>query len=246
MSARPFSDPVPEGGAAARTESERAATPQRISMLMRTGRPAPQLIMAHSPDDPRAEALRALRTELLMRREPDEEGADVIALLSPCPGEGRSQLAAELAIAYALLGRSTLLIDADLRRPQQHALFGVDDRLGLSNAVKRGVTPRLHAVDGLPELFLVTAGANASSPLEVLLHERFAHMFEEWSQNFEFIVIDTPAMTPYSDGLAVASIAGRVLALSRAQHTPYRDTREMFRRLGTARAQVLGAVISHF
>ena len=71
-------------------------------------------------------------------------------------------------------------------------------------------------------------------------------MFEEWSQSFEFIVIDTPATTPYSDGLAVASIAGRVLALSRAQHTPYRDTREMFRRLDTARAQVLGAVISHF
>jgi Mrp family chromosome partitioning ATPase len=85
-----------------------------------------------------------------------------------------------------------------------------------------------------------------SNPLEVLLHERFANMFEEWSRSFEFIVIDTPAMTPYSDGLAVACLAGRVLVLSRAQHTPYRNTRQMFRRLDAARAEVLGAVISHF
>ena len=243
MSAHPF-DPAPQGGAAARVDAER--TPQRISMLMRPGRPVPRLIMAHSPDDPRSEEMRALRTELLLRRAPEADYADVVALVSPCPGEGRSHLAAELAISYAQLGRSTLLIDADLRRPQQHALFGVDDRLGLSHAVNRGVAPRLHAVDGLPELSVVTAGANASNPLEVLLHERFSSMFEEWSRNFEFIVIDTPAMTPYSDGLAVACLAGRVLVLSRAQHTPYRDTREMFRRLDAARAEVLGAVISHF
>jgi receptor protein-tyrosine kinase len=242
MSAQPFSGQVP-GGGVVRLEAEREPA-QRITMLMRAGRPAAQLIMAHSPDDPRAEELRALRTELLMRRAP--EGPDVLALLSPCPGEGRSQLAAELAIAYAQLGRSTLLIDADLRHPQQHVLFGVDDRLGLSNAVRRGVAPRLHAVEGLPDLFLVTAGANASNPLEVLLHERFAHMLDEWCQSFEFVVLDTPAITPYSDGIAVASLVGRVLAVTRAQHTPYDDTHDMFRRLGAARAEVLGAVISHF
>jgi receptor protein-tyrosine kinase len=129
MSAQPVNDPIPQGGAAARVDAERP--PQRISMLMRTGRPAPQLIMAHSPDDPRAEELRALRTELLLRRAPEDDRADVIALVSPCSGEGRSLLAAELAISYAQLGRSTLLIDADLRCPQQHALFAVDDRLGL-------------------------------------------------------------------------------------------------------------------
>ena len=244
MSAQPFNHPVPQDGVAARPDAER--TPQRISMLVRAGRPAPQLIMAHTPDDPRAEELRALRTELLLRRAPEDDRADVVALVSPCSGEGRSQLAAELAISYAQLGRSTLLIDADLRSPRQHALFAVDDRLGLSRAVNRGVAPRLHAVDGLPDLYVATAGANASNPLEVLLHERFANMFEEWSRSFEFIVIDTPAMTPYSDGLAVACLAGRVLVLSRAQHTPYRDTREMFRRLDAARAEVLGAVISHF
>ena len=96
-------------------------------------------------------------------------------------------------------------------------------------------------------------GGNADSTddldragLDKYLHERFAHLFEEWAQSFEFIVLDTPAMTPYSDGLAVASLAGRVLTLIRAQHTSYRDTREMFRRLDAARAEILGAVISHF
>jgi len=75
MSAQPFNHPVPQDGVAPRPDAER--TPQRISMLVRAGRPAPQLIMAHTPDDPRAEELRALRTELLLRRAPEDDRADV-------------------------------------------------------------------------------------------------------------------------------------------------------------------------
>ena len=99
--------------------------------------------MAHDPYDPRCEKIRALRTELLLRRELTDR-ADIVALLSPCPGEGRSLLAAELAIAFAQTGRPTLLVDADLRRPQQHLLFGTDNRQGLSQAIEHGVKPQLH------------------------------------------------------------------------------------------------------
>jgi protein-tyrosine kinase len=216
-----------------------------ITPIERAVEPDDQLIMAHDPHDPRCENIRALRTELLLRREPSDR-ADIVALLSPCSGEGRSLLAAELAIAFAQTGRPTLLVDADLRRPRQHLLFGTDNRQGLSQAIASGVKPYLHVVHGLPRMSLLTSGAIPSNPLELLSSSGFASMIEDWRNNFEFVVIDTSPIKHFSDGLAVANFGGRVLALSRAQHTPYKDMQDMLRRLAATRSQVLGAVISHF
>jgi receptor protein-tyrosine kinase len=207
--------------------------------------PDDRLIMAHDPYDPRCEKIRALRTELLLRRESPDR-ADIVALLSPCAGEGRSQLAAELGIAFAQTGRPTLLVDADLRRPQQHLLFGTDNRQGLSQAIESGADPYLHTVRGLPRMSVLTSGAVPSNPLELLSSRSFASMIEDWRDNFEFVVIDTAPVMHYSDGLAVANLVGRVLALSRAQHTPYKDMQDMLRRLAATRSRILGAVISHF
>lgn len=207
--------------------------------------PNSQLLIAHDPYDPRCEKIRALRTELLLRRESPDH-ADIVALLSPCAGEGRSQLAAELAISFAQLGRPTLLVDADLRRPQQHLLFGIDNRMGLSQAIEFGEAPHLHSVHKLPRMSLLTAGGVPANPLELLLSRNFASLVEEWRQEYEFVVVDTAPVTHFSDALAVASLVGRVLALSRAQHTPYKETQDMLRRLTATRSQVLGAVISHF
>lgn len=207
--------------------------------------PSDRLIMAHDPYDPRYEKIRALRTELLLRRESTDR-ADIIALLSPCPGEGRSLLSAELAIAFAQMGRPTLLVDADLRRPQQHLLFGTDNRQGLSQAIEYGTKPQLHSVHGLARMSVLTAGEVPANPLELLSSNVFASMIEDWRDNFEFVVIDTAPVKHFSDGLSVASLVGRVLALSRAQHTSYRDMQDMLRRLAATRSQILGAVISHF
>ena len=204
-----------------------------------------RLIMAHDPRDPRCEKIRALRTELLLRRESPDR-ADIVALLSPCAGEGRSLLAAELAIAFAQTGRPTLLVDADLRRPRQHLLFGTENRHGLSQAIESGAKPFVHAVRGLPRMSVLTAGAIPGNPLELLSSRAFASMVEDWRDNFDFVVVDTAPVVHFSDALAVANFVGRVLALSRAQHTPYKDMQDMLRRLAATRSQILGAVISHF
>lgn len=207
--------------------------------------PADQLLAAHSPFHPRVERLRMLRTELMLRHDATR-GANVIAVVSPCAGEGRSQVAAELAITFAQLGQSTLLVDADLRRPQQHALFKADNSVGLSGAIEDDRPPPLQAVAGLPALLLLTAGSPPDNPLERLSSRGFESMAEDWAAHFEFVVIDTPPAGPYADAFAVATIVGRALTLSRARHTPYRDTRDMLRRLAATRAQVLGAVLNHF
>jgi protein-tyrosine kinase len=204
--------------AALEAADQAARSRGEITPIEHMVKPDDRLIMAHDPYDPRCEKIRALRTELLLRRESIDR-ANIVALLSPCPGEGRSLLAAELAIAFAQMGRPTLLVDADLRRPQQHLLFGTDNRQGLTQAIEYGVKPQLHTVQGLTRMSVLTAGAVPHNPLELLSSSCFVSMIEDWRNNFEFIVIDTAPVMHFSDGLAVASLVGRVLALSRAQHT---------------------------
>jgi protein-tyrosine kinase len=212
---------------------------------LRSARPTPRLAAASDVLDPRCEKIRALRTELLLRAEPGA-GAEVIALLSPGTGEGRSQLAAELAITFAQLDRPTLLVDADLRHPSQHLLFAADNKSGLSQAITHDRTPCFQHVDGLPHLSLLTAGPTPDNAPELLLNKRFAALVAEWRESFDFVVLDTAPVTGYSDGLAVASVVKRVLVLSRARHTPYAESRDMLRRLGAIRSQIVGAVINHF
>ena len=208
--------------------------------------PSKDVLMAHDPRHARCETVRALRTELLLRRESPQDRSDAVALLSPCAGEGRSLLAADLAIAYAQTGRPTLLVDADMRNPHQHVLFPVHNRKGLSQSIEFGLTPQLYSVRNVPKLSVLTSGAVQRNPLELLSSHRFAAMVEEWRQTYAHIVIDTAPVGEFSDGLAVASVVGRVLTLSRAHRTPFRDMQEMLRRLAATRAQILGAVINHF
>ncbi len=208
-------------------------------------RPGAQLILAHDPDNPRSEKIRALRTELLLLSEVSSH-ANTIALLSASGGEGRSQLAAELAISFSQLGRRTLLVDADLRLPKQHILFGSTNENGLGEAISRNQKAWFHPVNGLPQLSLLTAGTTPPNPLELLSDGRFSRILQDWRKTFEFVILDTPPIKDYADGLAIATLAGKVIVLSRAQRTSYYETRELLRRLGSTQSQILGAVINHF
>ncbi|MBI1424899.1 MAG: polysaccharide biosynthesis tyrosine autokinase [Gammaproteobacteria bacterium] len=209
--------------------------------------PSQQLAMANSSYayDRRYEKVLALRTELLMRRQSTEQ-AYMMAILSACAGEGRSQLAAELAIAFAKMNRPTLLIDADFRRPKQHVLFSTDNHSGLSQVKESDETPDLFGVKDLPQMLVMTTGEIPDNPLELLLSEKFALMIEYLRDNFEFVVIDTPPVSKFSDGLVIANLVSNVITLSRAKHTSYRHMRDMLRRLSATNSQILGGVINHF
>lgn len=207
-------------------------------------RPVPSLTSAHDPFDPYSERIRALRTELLMRAPKDE--ANVLAVMSPGRGEGRSRIAAELAITFAQLGQSTLLVDCDLRRSSQHELFGADNDQGLAQALVEGRAPQVQAVVGLPSLSVLTAGPRLATPLEILSDPMFGEMLMGWRRRYRHIILDTPAVTEYSDGLAVASHACRVLLIARADSTSLADCRDMIRRLKSARAEVVGSVLNAF
>lgn len=230
-----------------RQEDIDAVTPDESTVTLvdrQRLRPGEPLVIAHDPYHARSESIRALRTELLMRHEHENKG-NVVAVLSPCPGEGRSMLAAELAIAFSQLGEPTLLVDADLREPGQHLLFGADNQQGLAQSLSDEAPPHVNPVENLPQLFVLSAGSMPPNPLELLSGARFEALVEQWRSRYRHVVIDTPPVAIYSDALAVATAVGRVLVLSRAQHTPYQETRELLRRLAATQSQILGAVMSH-
>jgi protein-tyrosine kinase len=207
--------------------------------------PGPDLILAHDPDNPRSEALRTLRTELLMRMK-NRWRAGIVALLSPCAREGRSQLAAELAIAFAQLGRRTLLVDADLRRPRQHELFGADNNIGLAQALAGTIEPVLHGIRDLPQMALLTSGELPRNPVELLSGRHFEQLMSDWARSFEFVILDTPPASEFSDALAITTVAGNAIVLGRGQVTPFSALTHLCRNLETTQASILGAVINNF
>ncbi|MDP9014190.1 MAG: CpsD/CapB family tyrosine-protein kinase [Pseudomonadota bacterium] len=236
----------PEDEGMIETAIRRISTDRRV--VLRQGErvsPSLNLILAHDQDNPRSERIRALRTELLLLHE-SGRGANMVAVLSAEPGEGRSQLCAELAISFAQLGRRTLLVDTDMRKPHQHVLFGSPNLHGLSQAIARRERPYFHPVEGLQFMNLLTAGPIPPNPLELLSDGRFSNLLTEWRNSYEFVVLDTPPVGQCADGLAVATLAANALVLSRAQHTSYKSMRALLRRLASTHSRLLGAVVNHF
>lgn len=206
-----------------------------------------ELIVAQEPFHPRAEELRALRTQLSIRWSNARTEHRLLAIVSPGSGEGRSYVAANLALAFSQLGERTLLIDADLRAPRQHRIFSVPDRFGLS-AVLSGRADR-GAVVPVPEfgtLWLLPAGACPPNPQELLSRLGLAVLLHELRAEFDVILFDTPPAKLYADAQAVAFRAGSAMVLARKDRTRLEDTKSVIRELGDMGARIIGTVFNAY
>lgn len=207
-------------------------------------RPSGELQTAQDPFEPFSESIRALRTELIQRTEENE--CNMVAILSPSAAEGRTRLACELAIACAQLGQATLLVDADLRRSRMHDYFSADNDDGLAQALLEGRAPKVQSVVGLASLSLLTAGPKSSAPIEILSDPIFGEMLKGWKRRYRHVILDTPPASEFSDALAVATEAGRVLMVTRKDHTSISATRDLIKRIEVGRAHILGCVLNTF
>ena len=216
-------------------------------MLPGNERISSELVVAYEPFHPCAEELRALRTQLLIRWSKAGVRQRVLAIVSPGPGEGRSYVAANLAVAFSQLGERALLIDADLRTPRQHRIFDVPDRIGLS-AVLSGRADRgaVVPVSEFGSLSLLPAGACPPNPQELLLRPAFATLLEELRTEFDVILFDTPPAKLYADAQSLAFRAGSVMMLARKDHTRFADTASVIRELSDTGARVVGTVLNAF
>jgi receptor protein-tyrosine kinase len=201
------------------------------------------LVVAHDPFDGEAEILRDLRTQLLLHWVNGER--KVLAIVSPDAGDGRSFVAANLAVVFAQLGEKTLLIDADLRSPRQHRIFGITDGVGLAHVLRgRAGIEAAERVAYFDNLTVLAAGAAPPNPLELLSRAELPGLLSEVRKNFTVILIDTPAGARGSDAQVVSARADGVLMVARQNRTKVTDLERLRRTVAACNVQVVGTVLN--
>jgi chain length determinant protein tyrosine kinase EpsG len=206
-----------------------------------------ELVAAWDPFHPVVEELRALRTQLLIRWHNPEAGRRTLAICSPNAREGRSFIAANLAVVFSQLGQRTLLIDADFRAPRQQAIFNVPDRFGLSSVLSgRADLSAALPVSGLTGLSVLPAGPLPPNPLELLSRPNFAALLQRAASEYDLVLIDTPAATEYADAQSITFRAGDALLVSRKDQTRLNETERAVRDLTDASARIVGTVMNAF
>lgn len=211
------------------------------------GRVNSELVVAFQPFDPCAEQLRTLRTQLQIRWVNNAVRRRVLAILSPCAQEGRSYVAANLAVAFSQLGQRTLLVDADLRAPRQHRIFDVPNRIGLSAALSgRAGRDATVPVPEFGRLYVLPAGARPPNPLELLSGDSFERLLDELEGEYDVLLLDTPPAKPTADAQTIAFRAGSALVVARRDHTPVNDTALVVRKIDDTGATTVGTVFNAF
>jgi protein-tyrosine kinase len=207
---------------------------------------ADDVVAAYMPQSDAVEPLRALRSQLTLRWFNDATHK-ALAITSPGRGEGRSWLAANLATVFAQMGERTLLIDADMRNPRQHLLFNLDNSIGLS-ALLTGRAGKETACRIHPQLrlFVLPSGMLPPNPQELLGRPVFELVLERFTDQFDVIIIDTPAACQSADAQIVANRAGAALMVARRNQTLHAQLAATMESLTQTRVNVIGSVMNEY
>ena len=190
-----------------------------------------------------AEALRTVRTNVLFSSA--EEGARNLVVTSTGPGEGKTLVAANLAIGFAQAGQRVLLIDADMRRPRIHQLFRQRQEPGLSNLmVGHSVPSACIRKSSVPGLWLLTAGRIPPNPAELLGSQRFRDFVQSLSEHFDSVIIDSPPVMAVTDAAIAASAATGIVFVVGAEMTSRHAAKTAIQQLENGRPCFLGVVLN--
>ncbi|MDB5824985.1 MAG: epsG [Herminiimonas sp.] len=207
----------------------------------------PDIAAAYRPRAPHVEALRRLRATLSAQVFEPNLLLPTLAISSAESGEGKSVLAANLGVLYAQLGKRTLIIDANFRNPSQHRLFGLHNRLGLSNILAaRSSLDALQMVGGVNGLHVLSAGIIPPNPHELLARPLFQIVLNDLGRQFDVILIDTPGHANFADVQLIARHAKRALVLARESWSRANSIRALIMDLLKVDVQVVGTVLHRF
>jgi capsular exopolysaccharide synthesis family protein len=202
----------------------------------------PQITRA-LPVSPYAECYRFLRTNILYGT--DRQNIHSIMVCSAIPQQGTSTTTANLALALAEAGKRVVVIDTDFRRPMVHKNFGTTNEAGLSDLLcgEIGLEAALHPseVEGIT---LLTAGAPARNPSALLNSERMRELLRELGDKFDYVLLDSPPVLAFSDGLVLSSLLDGVMLVVRAGDSSRGNELQAKIALERAGANILGVVVN--
>ncbi|MGH8554820.1 MAG: chain length determinant protein tyrosine kinase EpsG [Gammaproteobacteria bacterium] len=205
------------------------------------------LVAAYSPFTTQVEALRALRGQLILRWFDGDPTRKALAIVSAARNEGRSFIAANLAVVFSQLGEHTLLIDADMRHPHQQELFALENRVGLSAVLSgRAGADAIHRIPSLLDLSVLPAGPQPPNPLELLARPPFPQLLADLAKVYDVIILDSPPAANYADAQTITVRAGAALIIVRKNATRMWQVRGVSNSATQASATVVGTVLNDF
>ena len=201
------------------------------------------LITLSDPRSPISEAYRTLRTNLSFYSVDDPIRSLVVT--SPAADDGKSLVAANLAVTMAQSGRETILVDCDLRRPSLHALFGLEPEPGLTNMIlgEQGAMPLQDT--GVAHLHLLSSGPKPPNPADMLGSKRVDGLIADLLQTADFVIFDTPPALAVTDAAVLGAKVDGVLLVISAGRTRRDHAERAKETLEKAHVRIVGVTLTN-
>jgi len=242
-----FGDAALELGLVTRDEIERIVALQFGYPYVMPGESSvlPEVVAAYRPFSAQVEAFRALRSQLLIRWFGENLDRKRLAIVSVTRGDGRSYTAANLAVVFSQLGEQTLLVDADMRHPRQHDIFGLNNSVGLSTVLSgRAGADAVQRIPGFSKLSVLPSGPLPPNPQELLDRAGFSQSMDDWSRHFDVVLFDTAAAGAAADARIVAAKAEGAFVITKINKSKYGQVRALSEELTGIGVSIVGSVIN--
>lgn len=216
----------------------------RARLAMTHPRGQSNLLALSSPHDMAMEALRGLRTNLLLARM--KGASNLLMIAAPSPGVGKTFVCANLAVSIAQTGQRVLVIDADMRRGTLHEALGTRPENGLSEVLSGKLTldEALRVVPSVDNLTFLSRGEIPPNPSELLMHRNFARLLKDVEPRYDIVLIDTPPVLAVTDATVIGHHVGTSLLVARYGMSEQREVSLAIQRLEQNGVDIAGAIFN--
>ena len=187
------------------------------------------------------ESYKSARTNIMLSLSADDD--KVFAVTSYSKGEGKSTVSSNLAISFSKMEKRVLLVDCDLRRPNLHNIFKVDNKSGLSNIIgKMGSFDESVHKNVLPNLDILPSGTIPPNPSELLCSNRFISLVKRLKEEYDYVIFDTPPIGVVADALLLKDLVAGFVVVLRERSTTHGDIQNLLDSAKLADCKLLGFV----
>jgi chain length determinant protein tyrosine kinase EpsG len=202
-----------------------------------------ELLVVHEPFSQQVEAFRTIRSGLIL------SGAGkivkTIGVLSPGEKEGKTFVAANLAIVFAQLGSKTVLVDLNFRKPRVHELFHIKNNTGASSLIiKRALLEQAVNTTSIASLDILSSGPKPPNPLELLGWSDAKELIDSLKERYDIIIVDTPASSKSADAMVISGLCDGILLIALKGSTKNDAIGALKKQLDNSGKRIMGLVIN--
>jgi capsular exopolysaccharide synthesis family protein len=207
-----------------------------------------RLITIDYAPTPGSEAFRNLRTKLVLGNEKKQKKTLIVTSLNP--NEGKSLVTANLAITFAQLKHSTLLIDGDMRRGVQHNSFMINKKPGLTDLLAKPQSLTIEIISSviqkttIPNLYVISSGMDIPNPTEILIGDKLEQLLSLVQKRFNYVIIDTPPIGLIPDSLIFNEFVHEMIFVTRYAKTDMNQLQKRLKEYPELRKDLKGMVLN--